>query len=157
MQTLARLHLATLVAVAILALAGCGGEDNPTATAPTTTGAAGAVADFRALVVAVCSTATRPVPEVPDAEAPTADRRAYLDAVERAMGSLGPELDRMAVQNAAERNVLTELARRMRAVAAVARRTDAARPTPGAENDLVSSLVRLNVAATRDRLPQCGL
>lgn len=123
----------------------------------TTTGPVGEAAEFRALVVAVCSTATRPVPEVPDAEAPAADRRAYLAAVERAMRTLAPEVDRLAARNAGERGALGELARRMRAVAVVARRTSDDRAAPGAENDLAGALARLNVTATRERLPQCGL
>lgn len=150
-------RVATLAVATTLALAGCGGGDDGAAPLPTTTGPVGEAAEFRALVVAVCSTATRPVPEVPDAQAPAADRRAYLVAVERAMGSLAPELDRLATRNAGERNLLRELARRQRAVAAVARRTGDDRSTPGAENDMAGALAKLNVAATRDRLPQCGL
>jgi hypothetical protein len=149
-----RLLVAVLAVAAVLA--GCGAGEDAAAPSATTTGPVGEAAEFRALLVAVCSTATRPVPEVPDADAPTAVRRTYLAAVERAMTDLAPEVERLGGANADERDTLRELARRMRAVAAVARRTDAGSPA-GAENDLAGSLARLNVAATRERLPQCGV
>jgi hypothetical protein len=73
------------------------------------------------------------------------------------MSTLAPDLDRLAAQDPSRRRVLTDLARRMRAVATVARRTTDGRAAPGTENDLASTIAVLNVAATRENLPQCGL
>lgn len=157
MPVLRRRPVAALAVAAVLSLAGCGGGDDTATPAPTTIGPVGEAAEFRALVAAVCSTTTRSVPEVPDADAPAAERRRYLEAVERAMSSLAPEVDRLGGRDLSERQTLNELARRMRAVAAVARRAEDDRGTPGTENDLAGTLARLNVAATRGRLPQCGL
>lgn len=123
----------------------------------TTTGPAGSATTPRALLVAVCATATRAVPEVPDDRDPPAVQRAYLVALEGAMGSLASDVDRLASRSPAERNLLGELSRRMRGVAAVARRRLADDAGPATDNDLASSLARLNVAATRERLPQCGV
>jgi hypothetical protein len=142
-------------------VAGCGGGDadsgdaGPTATT-TATSIPGADRATQ-LLLAVCAQTIRTVPDVPGPEATAADGRAYLRAVETAMSTLAPDLDRLATQDPSRRRVLIDLARRMRAVATVARRTTDGRAAPGTENDLASTIAVLNVAATRERLPQCGL
>lgn len=149
-----------MVAVAAaLALAGCGGGESSGGVADGSAAGPATGADDRAqaLIVAVCQTELRGVPAVPDEGAGAAERRGYLRAVERATRRLAPDLDRLAAQDTARRAVLTELARRMRAVADVARASAAGRVAAGAENDLATTLAKLNVLATRERLPQCGV
>ncbi|MDO9408478.1 MAG: hypothetical protein Q7T67_08675, partial [Patulibacter sp.] len=141
--------------VALLALAGCGGGDDGTTPAATT---APVAADrSAALITAVCSAATKPVPPVPGPGTSAADGRTYVRAVATATATLASDLDRLASQEADRRDVLAELAARARGVNAVARRTRDGRSAGGAANDLAGAIARLNVAATRDRLPQCGL
>lgn len=146
---------AAAVLAAGLALAGCGGGGGSTAAAPpsgTTTGPRSVD-----LVAAVCAQETRAVPEVPDAAAPAAETRTYVRAVERAMDRLAPDLERLAAQDPARQRVLEDLARRMRAVAAVARRTTSGTASSAGANDLASTIAVLNVATTRERLLQCGV
>ncbi|CAB4933808.1 unannotated protein [freshwater metagenome] len=146
---------ATVSVAALLALTGCGGGGDDPAPAGTT---APVAADRgTALITAVCSAATKAVPPVPGPRATAAEGRAYVRAVVRATSALAGDLDRLAAQEADRRAVLTELADRARDVTAVARRTRDGRSTGGAANDLAGSIATLNVAATRDRLPQCGL
>lgn len=145
---------ASVAAVALLALTGCGGGgDDPAPDAPT----APAADRSTALITAVCSAATKAVPPVPGPDASATDGRGYVRAVTTATRSLSRDLDRLAAQEADRRAVLTELADRARDVNAVARRTRDGRSTGGAANDLAGAIATLNVAATRDRLPQCGL
>ena len=145
---------ALLLTVA-LALAGCGGGGNDAASS--TAPAAPATDRATALVLAVCTQSTRAVPEVPGPDAPAADGRRYVRAVESAMRTLAPDVDRLAERTPGRRAVLLDLADRMRRVADVARRTPDGRATGDGANDLASAIARLNVAATRERLLQCGL
>ena len=118
---------------------------------------AGGTDRSRDLVVAVCQSTVREVPAVPDEGASASERRTYLRAVERAMRTLAPDLERLAGRDAGRRATLLDLARRMRAVETVARRTVAGQVPDGDANDLATTLARLNVLATRERLPQCGV
>lgn len=149
-----RLATAAVLAGA-LALAGCGGgDDEPAASTPSTSAT---TAQQVELVAAVCAQSTKAVPEVPGPDASAAAARRYVRAVRTAMSTLAPDLERLARQEPDRRRVLTDLSRRMRAVATVARRTPDGRATAGSANDLPGTIATLNLAATRAGLPQCGL
>jgi hypothetical protein len=73
------------------------------------------------------------------------------------MRTLAPDVEQLAERTPGRRRVLLDLAGRMRRVADVAGRTPDGRATGDGANDLAAAIARLNVAATRERLLQCGL